>query len=538
MRCAHALAPTMKTKLLIVALLLALGILTGLVYGQARRSVKQPVAGDSSGLYFKDARGVYTFIPRDCGFLGCFGPDRRSDSLKYKKIAYADANSFKILIDSRESSGYILARDRTHVFYGGEYVPSGDVNSLKLFGSYAKDKNNLYYAGSIYSGIDVATARMIGRDFILDRNGLYVANSDPPRKADLIDLASFEFFTPMRRWVNRDYFAQDKNFYYYSSGGTFVDPKSETQDFKKLGCHYYSFRGQIFYSVYRLADADVESFKVLASDDTYGNDIDACRQFYAPDKNRRYEFELEIRPDDTYRNRQVDLLLATPEARKSMSTRSVSICIPKEMPGVNFGYSQSRTEMNIPGTIKVVQYSDARIIEAELLNAAGHWQQLPSITDMYLNGCNPIGKERFYDLNKKPWFDRRDATSVSLKINSGEDTLYIVCDQRFSVKMAFSTKRLIRTLKTALKDSRVQPYESNQPGWGSGWILQDKYFVNTDGVSEVWIPLRVKDGGGAFREGIDYVTIGFTYHEGQFHCVDRQVCEAWDVPRTFKVNFD
>src|SRR5688572_15213671 len=242
----------MKTKLPIIFTLLAFSLLAVVVDGQVRPSVKRPVAGDSSGLYFKDSRGVYTFVPRDCGFLGCLGtPDRRSDSVKYQKIPYADPNSFKILIDSRESSGYVLARDRRHVFYGGEYVPTGDVNSLKLFGAYAKDKNNLYYRGAIYRGIDIASARMIGWSFILDRNGLYVANSDPPRKAELIDISSFEVLSSSR--TPRIYFAQDKNFYYYSNGGThLVDPKSETRQFKKLGCHYYSFRGQIFYSVYRL----------------------------------------------------------------------------------------------------------------------------------------------------------------------------------------------------------------------------------------------------------------------------------------------
>ncbi len=525
----------MKKPLLFLLLTLAILILT--VYSRPQRSVKVRVEGDSSGLYYKDAYGVYTFVPRDCGFLGCFGPDLRLESQKYRRIAHADPGSFRILLDFHESSGDILARDRTHVFYGGEYVPSGDVNSLALFGTYAKDKNNLYYQGVKFTGIDISTARIIFRDFIRDRNGLYIANAVPPRKADLIDLPTFEL-TSRADSSNRVYFAQDKNFIYYSSGGTYrVEAKPEARDFRKLGCGYYSFGGQIYYSLYRLPDADSASFRVLSAGEIFGDDIEECRQWYAIDKNHRYTFETPIRADDTYGNKQVDLLLATPDERKSMSAKFVFFCIPEERPGTNFGFNRVQAETKMPGAVRLTQYTDARVLEAELMNADGHRQQLPSIKGGPLVDCNAIFKERFYEDKKKAWLRRRDPTSISFIVYaSDEDHLAISCDSGFSIKMAFSTTALVQALQTGLKNSQLAPYDANQPGWGTGWILEDKFFVNIEGLPEIWIPLRIKNGGRGFREGVDFVTIGFTYRDGQFQCVDDRQCAAWAIPSAFPVD--
>lgn len=527
----------MKKTPSVVLIALVIGLLLVTVHSQTRRSVKRPVEGDSSGLYYKDAQGVYTFVPRDCGFLGCGGPDQRSESQKFQRIALADPGSFRILIDSRESSGDILARDRTHVFYGGQYVPTADVNSLRVFGSYAKDDKQLYYRGVVFTGIDISTASIMGRDFISDRNGLYIANAVPPRKADLIDVPTFELLSQIRRADNRDYFAQDKNFYYYSGGGGYlVDPKPEAREFKKLGCGYYSFYNQIYFSVYRIAVADSASFRVVAPFRTYGNDIENCDGSYAIDKNHRYEFELPIRAYDVDRNKQVDLLLATPEKRKGMSEKFVTFCIPDERPGINSGFSRVMSESTMAGAFRVVQYIDARIRDAEVMNADGQRQQLPSMMGFTLDGCDSIAKERFYDLNKKSWFSRRDPTSISLRLGSDEDGVFVVCDRSFTVKLAFSVRQLVKSLQTALKDSQLMPYDANQPGWGPGWILENKFFVNIDGHPEIWIPLRIKNGGPTFREGIDFVTIGFTYREGQFQCVDSKQCASWAVPPAFKVD--
>ena len=533
----------MKKKSLVAIISSAITFVVLLsAYGQRGVSNKQRVANDSSGLYFKDKRGVYIFVPRDCGFFVCIGPDLRSEAEKYQKIPLADPNTFRILIDPQgpgRLSSETLARDHIHVFYGGEYVPTADVNSLKVFGSYAKDKNNLYYSGQIITGIDIQTVKILGMNFLSDRNGLYVANAIPPRKAVLVDYPSFQMGRPAPEVKGRDYFAQDKNFYYYSDGGTYlVDSKPNTQDFKKLGCGYYFFQGQMFYSLYQLTNADVATFRVLTGLENPDRDIDSCRQFYAIDGNHGYEFDTQVRADDTYRNHRIELLLATPEDRKKMSARSSFICVPHESPGVNFGFSRARPETASPGTIRLLQYLDAAIVEGGLMSADGQWQQLPSISDWaVITDCNSIGMQRFYDVNKKPWFARRDATSTSLIINQfQQEPLFVICDNRYSIKLAFSKTALIREFKNALRDSRVAPFDGNEPGWGSGWILEDKFFMSTEGAPEVWVPLRIKNAPTAYKEGRDFVTVGFRYQDNQFECIDGSQCSSFAVPLRFKVD--
>ena len=474
--------PTMKTKPMVVIILsVIITLLLTAAYAQRQATTKQRVAKDSSGLYFKDKRGVYIFAPRDCGFLGCIGPDLRSEAQKYRRIPHADPNTFQILIDPKgfyASSGNILARDSEHIFYGGHYVPTGDVSSLKVLGSYAKDKNNLYYAGQVITGIDIQTVKILGMNFISDRRGLYVANGNPPRKATLVDYPTFDLRHPVQVVKGRDYFAQDKHFYYYSDGGSYrVDSKPGTQDFKKLGCGYYYFQGQIFHSLYQLAGSDVATFRVLNGLESPDRDMDSCMQSYAIDRNRRYEFDYQVRPGDTYRNHQIDILVATPEDRKRLSAQATLTCIPRELPGVNFGFSQTRTEGADPGTIKFLQYTDANLVEGQLLNSDGQWQPLPPITDLSMDGCNSIGVQRFYEVNKKPWSARRDATSISLRVNqSGQEPVFIICDSRYSIKLAFSKTVLIKQLKNALRDSRVAPFDGNENGWGNGLDLRRQIF--------------------------------------------------------------
>jgi len=125
--------------------------------------------------------------------------------------------------------------------------------------------------------------------------------------------------------------AEDRNFYYYSNGGSYrVDSKPGVEDFKKLGCGYYHFKGRIFHSVYQIEGADAATFRVLgaSSADPVG-EVESCEGFYAVDKEHRYQFELRVRPDDAYRNRQIDLLLAAPEDRKRMSGLNYTyVCVP------------------------------------------------------------------------------------------------------------------------------------------------------------------------------------------------------------------
>lgn len=529
----------MKRKLLfVVALLIGLTLILVGAYAQMN-STKEPVANDTTGLYFKDRFGVYMSIPRDCGFLGCIGPDLRL--FKYRRIANADPKTFQILISLRDSNtSETLARDRNHVFYGGEYVPTGDVSTLQVLGEYAKDKNNLYFQGVVMPGLDTSTVQVLGLDIIADRNGLYRANSSPPRKLALVDRPTFKILPRMMRLNDKYYFAEDKNFDYYNDGGGYlVDSKPDTKDFRKLGCGYYYFGGQLYYELYLLDGADAATFRVLGSPENPDQDIERCQDFYAIDKDHRYEFELQVRPQDTYRNHQIDMLLASPEDRKKLSqTKQTYVCIPEYRPGTNFGFSQGPKGSTNPGTINFLHFADARILEAQLMNADGHWQPLPTTMQTGLSsGCDSIKVQRF-ESGKKPWFSRRDPSSVSLGVNQfDQDPVFVVADSRYSVKLAFSKTSLTKLLRDKISDSSLTTFGNNEAGWGA-WILENKFFLNREQIPEVWLPLRIKDAPAGYTEGQNYVVVGLKYSDGQFECVDATQCSTWGIPQKFSADLN
>ena len=291
--------------------------------------------------------------------------------------------------------------------------------------------------------------------------------------------------------------------------------------------------------MYQLKGADAATFRVLGTHEANSLDVKSCQNSYAIDKDRRYEFELEVRPGDTYRNRQIDLLLAAPEDKKRMSEINTYICVPESRPGVNFGFSQVTKESTIPGTIKMLHFFDANILESQLINSDGQPQPLPTITEVgLLSGCNSIGVHRFWEGEKKPWFDRRDPTSISLVLNQfGQNPVFVVADSRYSIKLAFSKTYLTQLLRSQLSNSRVTAFDDNDV-WGSGWILENKFFISREHVPEVWVPLRIKNVPTKYKEGQDYVTVGFKYSDGQFECVDTNQCSAWDIPQTFKADLN
>jgi len=76
--------------------------------------------------------------------------------------------------------------------------------------------------------------------------------------------------------------------------------------------------------------------------------IDQCGDSYGIDKNHRYQFEMQVRPDDTYRNHQIDVLATTPEDKKRLSVKYTNICVLQDRPGVNFGFSQGQMVAAVP----------------------------------------------------------------------------------------------------------------------------------------------------------------------------------------------
>jgi hypothetical protein len=312
--------PIISTLLLIITVIIL--VIGGAAYWNG---IKERVPNDRSGLYFRDWTGVYIYVPRGSGFLMCNGPDMRLT--RYRKIPNAAPKTFRILFDSEyrysklgeieiSNSGEILARDEKHVFYGGDYIPTGDVNTLEVHGNYAKDKNNLYFRGQVIPGLEAPTVQLSGDDFNSDTNGPGFGIFRPLNGASLADRTTFEYLSKERTVDGRRYFAEDKNFVYYeANGGEYgVGSKPGVKDFKDLGCRYYYFDGKIFYMIYEIEGADPSIFRVLLKPQDTDQQIDRCTH-YSLDKNRRYNFGTPVLPDDTYRNKDLDSLLSSPSTR-------------------------------------------------------------------------------------------------------------------------------------------------------------------------------------------------------------------------------
>jgi hypothetical protein len=260
-------------------------------------AAKEPLANDTTGLYYKDERGVYLQSPRTCEkIVGCFGGN------SYSQLRGADPKTFEILTIGAHT-GTVLARDKRHVFYGRELVPNGDPATLQVFGSYdaykpavyyAKDRNNIYYNGSLVQGMDVATFEHLGGWLVKDKHGVYFepggGRESFPTKADLIDPATFQVFHGQA--ANPSVASQDVNFT-FSTEYRIVDVRTMDPSFKRFGCDYIEFRGNIYYTIYLVQGADPASFRVLPPAD--GTDLEDCSPGAAADRHGRYSPHAQAR---------------------------------------------------------------------------------------------------------------------------------------------------------------------------------------------------------------------------------------------------
>ncbi|MDQ6786533.1 MAG: DKNYY domain-containing protein [Acidobacteriota bacterium] len=277
-----------------------------------------PVENDTSHLYYKNRVGVYIYHPRDCGFIGCIGPDLKFlEFFRYERIGGAKPDSFHIVY-SGSNTGDILAADKTNVFYGGKRIADGDVKTLEVVTrgavTYGKDSSNLYLRGTVTKNKEEWEGVFLNGYFLINSRGLFAYNNtQKPSKLDLPDASTFQVFKEQKR-IGQEYSAaEDKNFFYINNGGSYlVEPKPEVRNFMKLGCGYYKFENRIYYSLFLLPEANPETFRVLKSPDNKPAYDERCNQFYAIDKNHRWEFQIPVRPQDEYRNRQIDDLLKSP----------------------------------------------------------------------------------------------------------------------------------------------------------------------------------------------------------------------------------
>lgn len=274
-----------------------------------------PVENDCTHLYEKNWSGVFIYNSPGCGWIGCFGPDFL-DFLYYERLWGASPATFKIILCGGDTGG-VLAVDKDSVFYGGKRVPNGDPDSIEIVTSgaqtYAKDKNNIYIKGAATENKGQWDGVFLDRSFLLKEDGLYIADrTDQPTKLELPDSQTFKLIG-YTRINNKIYIAEDKNFYFEPNGGTYLpDPKPDTKGFDKLGCDYYRFENRLFYTLYELHGADLDTFKVLRTSNDDANPSVRCMEQYAIDKEHRWQFQIPVRPQDKMRNDKIDSLLKLP----------------------------------------------------------------------------------------------------------------------------------------------------------------------------------------------------------------------------------
>jgi hypothetical protein len=129
-------------------------------------------------------------------------------------IEGADAATFTVLHEG-------LAQDATRVYYQNRIVDA-DVHSLAVVhGAYYRDKDHVFYCGSVISGADPATFEAAGGLYFRDKNRVYF-QSKPIVAADP---ATFQHL--------RGPHARDKRAYYYNGvAKPFRDMPGEYQDGK------------------------------------------------------------------------------------------------------------------------------------------------------------------------------------------------------------------------------------------------------------------------------------------------------------------
>ena len=95
----------------------------------------------------------------------------------YKKVDNADFDSFSVykssIYDAMVFSDY--ARDKNNIFYAGKLWKVPDYDSFQFLGeSYSKDKNNIYYSGKKIKGANMETFIIINWDYAKDKKYVYL----------------------------------------------------------------------------------------------------------------------------------------------------------------------------------------------------------------------------------------------------------------------------------------------------------------------------------------------------------------------------
>ncbi|MCK4554814.1 DKNYY domain-containing protein [Candidatus Parcubacteria bacterium] len=103
-----------------------------------------------------------------------------------------------------EKLGRYYSKDNKHVYYLDNLIKGVDINTFEALGNYySKDKNNIYFENEISKSIDYETFKYLDFDYVKDKNGVY----NHGRK--IIDADSETF--KMLGIENQDIISRDEN---------------------------------------------------------------------------------------------------------------------------------------------------------------------------------------------------------------------------------------------------------------------------------------------------------------------------------------
>lgn len=243
--------------------------------------------GDMGSFYLRGLRSVYKQDIRGCGWLGC--PEGIFRLLSFNTpVKSANPWTFELV-----DAVYGLAKDNRSVYFLGDEVKGSDPDTLVDYGDYAIDSKYIYHHGLIIDFLDKETFQLLG-PFYKDKNGVYTKTYTKNyeavlRKVDIVDPDSLKVGEKGQRVGKYEVLAEDKNFYYgFGQSDTYLSllGSKNNNGITKLGCMYYKFDNKVYYRLYQIPGADVNTFKVIPKEE--GGTHEYCGGDYAVDKDKYY----------------------------------------------------------------------------------------------------------------------------------------------------------------------------------------------------------------------------------------------------------
>lgn len=169
------------------------------------------------------------------------------------KVAQADPATYRLI-------GSDFARDKAHVFYGGQLVPVKDAASFEVLEyGFTKDRIRAYHKLVEISGSDGATFVALNLHYAKDKSRVYFARLTETGVIKNADVESFK--------VLDDGYATDRLQAYH--GGAVIS-RDNAASLEYLSMGYAKTARQVFYQGKLVPDADAPSFaRVEKFNDAY-----------------------------------------------------------------------------------------------------------------------------------------------------------------------------------------------------------------------------------------------------------------------------